>query len=232
MSHNVETSRNIDSIYYRDGVNKSLAMFVLKSARMSMFNLFMREMMPTEDMRILDIGVSDDENEGANFLEKQYPWQHKITCVGIGNGEAIVTRYPKLTFQHITPGKKLPFPDGFFDIACSNAVIEHVGGSAQRTNFISEHLRVAKRAFITFPNRWFPFEHHTNVPLLHYSPQLFRALLKGTRYDYWTDPANLEFLSSRLIEDEWPAGVRSPSQIMKTGVFLGPFSSNIAVIVR
>lgn len=232
MSSKPESEGNIDSVYYRDGVDKSFAMRVLKAARMSMLNLFMREMAPTASTRILDIGVSDDENEGANFLEKHYPWQESITCAGIGSGEAVVAAYPKVSFQHITPGEKLPFADGAFDIACSNAVIEHVGGSAQRTAFIAEHLRVAKAVFITFPNRWFPVEHHTSLPLLHYNPALFRKLLKGTRYDYWIDPANMDFLDRRTIERDWPKGARRPSLVTTAGLPLGPFSSNVAVIVR
>jgi SAM-dependent methyltransferase len=227
-----DTPANIDSVYYRDGVNNSMAMRILMSARMSMFDLFMREMAPDAASRILDIGVSDDENDGANFLEKHYPWQENITCAGIGNGEAIVASYPRVTFEHIEPGEKLPFADNSFDIACSNAVIEHVGGSAQRTAFIAEHLRVAKMVFITFPNRWFPVEHHTSLPLLHYAPRLFRSLLKGSRYDHWIDPANMDFLDRSVIEREWPKGARRPSRVTTTGIPLGPFSSNIAVIVR
>lgn len=232
MSQQPNPPPNIDSVYYRDGVNNSLAMRVLMSARMSMFELFMREMAPTAESKILDIGVSDDENDGANFLEKLYPWQEQITCAGIGNGEAIVANYPQVKFCQIQPNEKLPFADGSFDIACSNAVIEHVGGSAQRTTFILEHLRVAKAVFITFPNRWFPVEHHTSIPFLHYSPSLFRSVLKGTRYDHWVDATNMDFIDRSTIHREWPAGARRPALITTTGIQLGPFSSNIAVIVR
>lgn len=232
MTSSRDAKQNIDSVYYRDGVDKSLAMRVLKAARMSMLDMFMRELAPNETTRILDIGVSDDENEGANFLEKHYPWQHNITCAGIGDGEAVLAAYPQVSFQHIEPGERLPFRDGAFDIACSNAVLEHVGGSVQRTAFIAEHLRVAKAVFITFPNRWFPVEHHTSLPLLHYSTSLFRKFLKGTRYEYWIDPANMDFLDVQTVEREWPRGARRPSLIAHTGISLGPFSSNVAVIVK
>jgi SAM-dependent methyltransferase len=221
---------NIDSVYYRDGVDTSFAMGLLKKARMSMFDLFMREMAPTAATRLLDIGVSDDENDGANFLEKHYPWPENITCAGIGSGEAVVASYPKVSFRQIVPGEPLPFADDSFDIACSNAVIEHVGGVAQRRAFMAEHLRVAKAVFITFPNRWFPVEHHTSLPLLHYAPGAFRKLLAGTRYDYWIDPANMDFLDRATILREWP-GPRPP-KLMMTGLPLGPFSSNVALIAR
>ncbi len=232
MSNPRDSNENIDSVYYRDGVDTSFAMRLLKAARMSMFDLFMRELSPNETTRVLDIGVSDDENEGANFLEKHYPWQHNITCAGLGQGDAVSRSYPKVTFRQIEAGERLPFEDQSFDIACSNAVIEHVGGSVQRTAFIAEHLRVAKAVFITFPNRWFPVEHHTSMPLLHYSPSLFRKLLKGTRYEYWVDPANMDFLDRRTIEREWPVHGKRPSLIATAGLPLGPLSSNVAVIVR
>jgi len=225
-----KTNDNIDSVYYRDGVDKSLAMDLLKKARMSMFDLFMRELAPTADTTILDIGVSDDENDGANFLEKHYPWPERITCAGIGTGEAVVAAYPKVAFRQIVPGECLPFADKSFDIACSNAVIEHVGGAEQRRAFMSEHLRVAKAVFITFPNRWFPVEHHTSLPLLHYAPSLFRRLLAGTKYDYWIDPANMDFLDKSLIAREWPGS--QPPKFAMTGLPLGPFSSNVALITR
>lgn len=223
---------NIDSIYYRDGVNNSFSMRLLKRARMAMMNLFMEELSPGSTSSILDIGVSDDENDGANFLEKHYPWQHNITCVGLGDGKQVVSNYPKVHFKQIRAGERLPFEDQSFDIACSNAVIEHVGGPAQRTEFISEHLRVAKKVFIAFPNRWFPVEHHTGLPFLHYTPRLFRTLLNGTRYSYWTHPENMDFLDGRSIMKDWPKSGRSPAAIVNTGIPLGLFSSNCAVIVR
>ena len=64
----------------------------------------------------------------------------------------------------------MPFADGEFDIVFSNAVIEHVGGREQQRRFVEESLRVAQRAFVTTPNRWFPVEVHTRLPLVHWLP--------------------------------------------------------------
>ena len=49
-------------------------------------------------------------------------------------------------------------------------MIEHVGGREQQRRFVEESLRVARRAFITTPNRWFPVEVHTRLPLVHWLP--------------------------------------------------------------
>ena len=64
----------------------------------------------------------------------------------------------------------LPFPDGAFDVVHSNAVIEHVGGRERQEAFVREALRVGRRVFLTTPNRWFPIEVHTRLPLVHWLP--------------------------------------------------------------
>lgn len=221
---------NIDSIYYRDGVNKSLSMSILTVARRRMFDLFMDRLRPDHSTTILDIGVSDDENEGANFLEKQYPWRAQITCAGLGQGDAVKEMYPEVRYVPIEPNKRLPFPDKSFDIACSNAVIEHVGGSAQRQAFLAEHLRVARAVFLTVPNRWFFVEHHTSIPLLHYVPSLFRRVVSNTSRDHWAHVENLDFIDRSVLRKEWP--LSQPPELVMTGLPIGPFSSNIALIYK
>ena len=138
--------------------------------------------------------------------------------------------YPGVKFRRIEPGKPLPYADGEFDIACSNAVLEHVGGPDMRAAFIKEHLRVARSVFITIPNRWFPIEHHTKIPLLHYAPELFRKSIAGTRLRYWARPSNLEFLDRQLIFREWP--IAAKPEVVFTGIPLGRLSSNLAIIVK
>lgn len=228
MSVGKEPIKNIDSIYYRDAVSTQSSMNVLVRARRAMFDLFMSQMAPKSSSRILDIGTSDEENEGANFLQKLYPWRENITCVGLGDGTAVKAAYPEVEFLQIEPHRLLPFPDQTFDIACSNAVLEHVGGREQRIFLLKEHLRVARSVFITVPNRWFPIEHHTGLPLLHYSPPMFRTLLRRTRFAHWTSRENLDFISKAQILSEWPK-TRAP-EISYTGLRLGLFSSNIAIV--
>ena len=65
----------------------------------------------------------------------------------------------------------LPFADQAFDVVFSNAVIEHVGDVGRQRQFVAEALRVGRRVFITTPNRWFPIEVHTRLPLVHWLPR-------------------------------------------------------------
>jgi hypothetical protein len=216
-----------DSIFYRDSKR---GMRLIVKARQEMYKLFLEKIQPNQDFKILDIGVSGEENDGANFLEQNYPWPNQITCAGIGDGENLKFAHPDVSFVNIEPNKPLPFPDNYFDVSYSNAVIEHVGGPCEREFFISEHMRVAKSVFLTFPNRWFPVEHHTSIPLLHFFPSLFRTILRGTRFDEWSDVKLLDFLDKEKILSEWPTTTKP--DVIHTGIPLGRFSSNVAIIYK
>ncbi len=58
-------------------------------------------------------------------------------------------------------------------------MIEHVGGRDRQEAFVREALRVGRRVFLTTPNRWFPVEVHTRLPLVHWLPDR----LAGRAYD-------------------------------------------------
>lgn len=70
--------------------------------------------------------------------------------------------------------RSLPFRADAFDVVFSNAVIEHVGGPRGARQMVAESARVARRLAVhTTPNRWFPVETHTLVPLVHWLPRRY-----------------------------------------------------------
>ena len=146
-------------------------------SRRRKFGLFMETMAPTAETTVLDVGVDAfgelSVNEGScgtlNFFEEMYPWQGQLTAVGQHEGERFRSSYPDARYIQ-ADALELPFEDGAFDIVFSNAVIEHVGGEEDQRRFVAEALRVGRRAFITTPNRWFPVEVHTHLPLVHWLP--------------------------------------------------------------
>lgn len=221
---------SVDAIYYRDAGSLAGARGISARARAAMYGLFVRELRPTAATTILDVGVSDEEGPETNMLEKQHPWPGKIVCAGLGDGRELRKSYPGLSYVRIDGSKALPFDDKAFDVGWSNAVLEHVGGSEQRAAFLRELIRVSRSIFITVPNRWFPVEHHTGIPFLHWNSGLFRSLLRGTRLGHWADPANMDFLSRGMLLDEWPAD--TPVDVFYTGLHLGPFSSNLALVSK
>jgi SAM-dependent methyltransferase len=144
-------------------------------SRKRKLRLLLDELQPTADTTVLDVGADElafGEGVGCrtlNFLEELYPWQERITGLGLHDGARFRARYPDIRYVQ-GDACALPFADGEFDIVFSNAVIEHVGGRERQRQLVSEALRVGRRVFITTPNRRFPVEVHTRLPFVHWLP--------------------------------------------------------------
>ena len=141
--------------------------------------LFLDEMRPDAATTVLDVGVDEVSlgEEGGqsgctthNLLEERYPWPERLTALGLHDGARFRERYPRIAYVQ-GDACALPFPDVSFDVVHSNAVIEHVGGRERQAAFVREALRVGRRVFLTTPNRWFPVEVHTRLPLVHWLPE-------------------------------------------------------------
>ncbi len=218
------------SVYYRHAGRIPLASRISLEARRRMFDRFMSEMRPTAETRILDVGVtSDTQHPESNFFEQLYPHRDRITAVGTEDGSHLVASYPGLRYQQVTPAAPLPFPDAAFDVVFSNAVIEHVGSRTSQQAFVNELRRVGRAFFVTTPNRWFPIEHHTGVPLLHYlPPRAYRGILNRTRLRYWADEAHLHILTARSFRRLFP-----PSAAVRiVGVRTLGVTSNLIAVGR
>lgn len=217
--------------YYRAVQRESMAERLLVAARDQIFRDFQARMWPSPSDRILDIGVSDVVNAGANFLERCYPHPDKITACGLGEGTEFQIAFPAVGYVRIEPNVRLPFGDGSFDIATSNAVLEHVGSAQNQSFFVSELCRVAARVFISVPNRLFPIEHHTGLPMVHYADGLFQIACRLTGQSQWAREANLILMTRGRLRRI--AGLTGRSvQIGYTGLRLGPFSSNLYLAIR
>ena len=165
----------------------------------------MLKLKPKPGDRILDVGVSNDTGIGSNMLEQLYPCRENPTCASLTDGKLILAAYPGVHHVQIKAGAQLPFDNNEFDIIYSNAVLEHAGSRVQQGKFIAEICRVARRRFFAVPDRGFPIEHHTCLPLIHWLPKSwFRALFRGPRYDFWSQEENLNCLSTSDIRALWP----------------------------
>ncbi len=151
--------------------NMSLAYKISAYNRKRKWSIFLKEMAPTPEMSVLDVGYTEEEySNNENFIEKHYPYPKMLTALGIDIPIKFKTRYPEIRALHYDGGL-FPFEDKIFDVLWSNAVIEHVGNYNKQLLFIKEIKRVSLKAFITTPNRFFPIEVHTLTPLLHYLPK-------------------------------------------------------------
>jgi len=189
------------------------------AARASLWNrrrklaLFLEELRPGPETTIVDVGVGDtgfDTEPGValshNFFEAMYPWPERITAVSDVPLPNFAQEFPEVA-PVTASGTNLPFENDSFDIAFSNAVLEHVGGREEQRRFVHELCRVAPKVFVSTPNRRFPVEVHTLVPFLHWLPhgardRAFAALGR----DAWH---GVELLNRRELLELFPTDAQA-----------------------
>jgi SAM-dependent methyltransferase len=189
------------------------------AARASLWNrrrklaLFMETMKPGPETRVVDVGVGDTGfgtepgvASSHNFFEALYPWPAQITAVSDVPLPNFAREFP-LVECVTASGTELPFEDDSFDVAFSNAVVEHVGERDQQREFVAELCRVAPRVFLSTPNRWFPVETHTLLPFLHWLPRRAADRAFGALgQDSWE---RVELLTRRELLELFPPEVET-----------------------
>jgi hypothetical protein len=192
-------------------IARAAAAVSLRNRRRKM-KLFFDFIAPTAETTVVDVGVADTpfgEGEGQalthNFFEALYPWPERVTAVSDVPLEHFAQAFPQIP-RVVADGRELPFAEGEFDVAFSNAVVEHVGGREDQERFVHELCRVAHRVFVTTPNRLFPIDPHTLFPFLHWLPERARP----------SAFAGIRPLSPREFRSLFPYPVR----IVNTGLTL------------
>jgi ubiquinone/menaquinone biosynthesis C-methylase UbiE len=222
---------HVDSKFYQATPPDSLGERITVTARDRIYRDFLQHCAPRPGDSILDVGVSDVINAAANVLERCYPCPEDITAAGLGDGAEFRRMFPRIRYVQIAPRRPLPFRDRAFRFATSNAVLEHVGSRPDQEAFVRELLRVAEEVFITVPNRFFPVEHHTAIPVAHFWDGSFRAACRMLGKTEWASAENLILMSRHGLCSLAPPD-SAPSEIGYTGLRLGPFSSNLFLHTR
>ena len=173
--------------------------------RRNIFNLFMASMNPMPSDRILDVGATPDQFlPESNFFEFFYPYKNRLTVTSIEDASFLENLYPGLRFVQTGTGK-LPFEDLSFDIVFCSAVLEHVGNHIHQQCFVNELLRVSRKFFIITPNRQFPVEFHTFLPLIHWLPQpMHQWILRRLGLIFWAKTDNLNLLTPYSLRSLFP----------------------------
>jgi 2-polyprenyl-3-methyl-5-hydroxy-6-metoxy-1,4-benzoquinol methylase len=114
----------------------------------------------------------------------------------------IKQRYPEIKTLKCD-GRKIPLKKNSFDIVMSNATIEHVGNKRNQTKLIKEAVRLSKKlVFISTPNRYFPIDFHTIIPLIHWLPKkIHRFILKIIGFKFLSKEINLNLLSANDLKN-------------------------------
>jgi hypothetical protein len=223
-------SDGLDQRYYQAIPPRSLRERLLVTARDRIYEDFIQACRPSRSDTILDVGISDIVNDAANLVERKYPYPDRITAAGLSAAREFRDAFPQVTYTRIEANRPLPFADNTFDIATSNAVLEHVGSRAHQVLFVNELARVARKVFISVPNRYFPVEHHTAIPLLHFFDGTFRIACRCLGKDEWTETENLILMTKTSLASLTPGGMTA--RLGYTGLRLGPFSSNLFLLLE
>lgn len=110
---------------------------------------------------ILDIGT------GSGHIAAHFSAANAVTAADIEN--QMVVPASDFQFTRIT-GAQLPFATGQFDIAILNQVLTYVPDQHTELAEVHRVLKPDGVCFISLPNRLFPLEPHTHIPLIHYLP--------------------------------------------------------------
>jgi ubiquinone/menaquinone biosynthesis C-methylase UbiE len=199
--------------------------------RVQMFKRFMETMRPGPDDTLVDVGVTSDQTlDHSNYAVAWYPYKSKVTAVGIDDASFLEEKYPGVTFK-LSSGLSLPYADDSFDYGHSSAVLEHVGSFENQIRFISELNRVARKGvFITTPNRWFPVEFHSVLPLVHWLPlDMFWSILRMTGRGVLADETVLNLMGSRSLREA--AAKAGAVKFRVETASLGGWPSNLLLII-
>ncbi len=141
---------------------------------------------------------------------------------------------PGTWFEAVTGDAcEVSFPDKCFDVVFSNSVIEHLGARERQRQFAAECMRCGRGFFVQTPNKWFPIDTHTLMPVAHWFPRLFRRLIrfspralisKMTEMDV-ADLRGLRLLGKSEMQELFPGAMIVEEK------FLGLTKSLIAVYV-
>lgn len=150
--------------------------------------------------RIVDVGCG----RGA-FLEARHPRLDRVLAVDLREGmlRELRARHPQLRVV-VASADRMPFGDGAFDIALSNAVLEHLPDAIRR-RAAGEIVRIADRHCVIVPNGRFPLEVHFLTPFIHWlSTPRFRRCLQ------W-----LSRLRLLRLRPDYPLAILTPSEIRR-----------------
>jgi SAM-dependent methyltransferase len=220
--------RSVD--YYRKALPMPLWRRLLRRQQQRIYDRFARHFPPTPALRVVDIGVNGaHQRRELHLLESRWPYPASIVACGLEPPDNFTRCVPEARYVQAARGAPLPFADREFDVAFCSAVIEHVGDRAAQRRFLADVLRVARGAFVTTPNRWYPVELHTLVPVVHYLPApVYRRVYRALGFDFFAREENLNLLDRAALRALVPPG---RTVAIETASFLG-LPSNLLLVAR
>ncbi len=174
---------------------------ILNYNRNKIHNIFLKETEYTIKNSILDIGTTNSEDNSQNVILQKTRDNDKVYCLSNQDITNLKNIFPNIKEFIIADGKSSELKKNFVDIVFSSATIEHVGSFENQLLFLKEAIRIAKKTvFITTPNRFYPIDFHTKIPVIHWLPKnIHRLILKTLGLHFYANEENLNLLDKKNI---------------------------------
>ena len=145
----------------------------------------------------LDIGTtSDDKNASSNIVIKNIKNIDKFKSISdqIVNSDFFHKSLNKSITEEFLENELYDFSS---DLVVSNATIEHVGNTLNQKKMLENIIKLTKKIFvITTPNKFYPIELHTKIPLIHWFPKsIYQKILKFLGLSFYANEENLNLLT-------------------------------------
>lgn len=168
----------------------------IENKRLEMFNLLNEQIKDSLIESFLDIGTTEENKlRSSNFFVKKF---NKIKIIkSITDQDIIKNNFNNILKKSITSDFTLEEIDQYkSDLVISSATIEHVGSNDAQMKMIENIcLLTNKYFFITTPNRFFPIDFHTKLPLIHMLPKkIHRKILNMISLKEYALEENLNLL--------------------------------------
>jgi hypothetical protein len=170
---------------------------IANDARNEFFNILKKKTKYSKKKTIIDIGTTPSLDTVQNIILSKIKDNKNITCLSNLDCKILLKKYPNIKKIITGDGRNNNLPKNSFDIVHSNATIEHVGSYKKQLLFIKECIRISKKyVFIQTPNRFYPLDFHTILPLIHWLPKnIHRKILRFIGLNFYSLEKNLNLLS-------------------------------------
>ncbi len=172
-----------------------------KKIRDDFFDIFKKFSNYDDETSFIDIGTTPSTSDDQNIFLKNLKNHKNVTCLSNQDCSILKEKFPNIKDFIISDGRSNNISENSYDIVHSNATLEHVGSFDNQLRFVKECVRISKKKiFIQTPNRFYPFDFHTNLPFLNLLPKkIHRILLSFFGKKFYSMEENLNLLSENDI---------------------------------
>lgn len=169
---------------------------IIRKKRLEILEIIKSSRYLDDCFSILDVGTTSSLDDHENQIIKYFYNTKNITCLSNLDLSEFKEKFPSANIVK-GDGRNINFQDNSFDLVLSNATIEHVGSFENQIQFLKECNRVCKKlVIVTTPNRLYPVDFHTRLPLLHLFPKkIHRKILKMLGEEFLSKEENLNLMT-------------------------------------